>query len=318
MRRAVDPAEQTAELLAESESRLFSIANGQEGQEPVSIANATREAYSLILARAAGDRAVTGLETGWFDLDALTGGFQPGELVVVGARPSVGKTAFMAGCVLHLASRAIPTLTFSLEQRPVEIGERFLSAWAGVNTHRTRKGTITDADDASLNGALRDFAAFPGHVSRMISVTPRDLLAESRRWKLKHGIRAVFLDYLQLIVPQEVRGIPRHEQVAATTRRLKLMARELQIPVVVLAQLNRDIEEGSGRRPRLSDLKESGAIEQDADTVLFIHRPVDMTDKREIIVSKQRNGPTGDVVLTFRKEFMRFENATPDTPAEWK
>ncbi len=317
-RRAFEPGEDADELLSEAERRLFAIGRESKLAGAIALGDVATQALDRIWQRAQSGRTVTGIATGWTDLDALTAGAQAGELIIIGARPSTGKTALIASWLCYLAEQRIPSLTFSIEQGRHEIGERLLCAAGSVNSHRTRTGNISDADADSLAGASRDFMASPGLLIDRTEISPREILAETRRAVAKHGIKIVFVDYLQLIRSDDPR-LQRHDQVAATTRRLKLMARELNIPVVALAQLNRDIEKDSGgRKPRLSDLKESGSVEQDADCVLFIHKPVDNSDVREIIVGKQRNGPTGEVALKFRGEFMRFENQTMPTPDEWR
>lgn len=317
VRRALEPVEPVGDILNDIEQSLFGIVNDRNTGRTLSMQQVLDKAIDRINQRGEQDEGITGIPTGWYDLDAKTCGFQPGELVIVGARPSAGKTAFLVGCFRHLSGAGIPSLVFSLEQGAEEIGERIICADASVNSHRIRSGNYDDDDIDRMVETKGKLWDKPGHVLDLTDITTLDILSETRRYVSRHGVRVVFIDYLQLIRSED-RRVQRYEQVAMMTRQLKLMARELKIAVVVLAQLNRDIEQGAVREPRLSDLKESGSIEQDADTVLFIHKPKGGVNVREIIIAKQRNGPIGKVLLTFRGEYMRFENYAPDTPPEWK
>jgi replicative DNA helicase len=253
----------------------------------------------------------------------MTAGMQSSELVIIAARPSVGKTAFALNVVRHAAVEdRVPIFFVSLEMARIEIAERLLACQARVDSFKIRKGQL-NADDISrlmsagdaLRGNPRD-----GHVKLFIDDTPSQnmlrIAANARRLKQRHGLKLVVIDYLQLIEPENRRD-PRQEQVAQISRRLKFLARELLIPVIALAQVNRASEDRQDHRPRLSDLRESGSIEQDADTVMMLHRP-GRSDKSvedntlEVIVEKQRNGPTGAVTLTYLKQYMRYENFAPE------
>jgi replicative DNA helicase len=238
---------------------------------------------------------------------------QNSELVIIAARPSVGKTSFALNVIRHVAvEEEQPVFFVSLEQSRIELAERLLCCQARVDSHRLRKGHLGSEDMDKLNSAgevLRRTKLFlddtPGQSMLRIA-------ANARRLKLRHGIRMVVVDYLQLIDPDNRRD-SRQEQVANISRRLKFLARELEVPVLALAQVNRSSEDRQDHRPRLADLRESGAIEQDADTVMLLHRPELHEPGQhegivEVLVAKQRNGPTGDVTLTYIKQFMRFEN----------
>jgi replicative DNA helicase len=253
------------------------------------------------------------LPTGYVDLDDKTAGLQNSELIIIAARPSVGKTSFALNIARHIAVEDNHPIFFvSLEQSRVELAERLLCRQARVDSHKLRKGNLSSEDMQKLIEAgdvLR-------HAKMFIDDTPGQgmlrITANARRLRLRHGIKMVVIDYLQLIEPDNRRD-SRQEQVANISRRLKFLARELQIPVVALAQLNRSPEDRQGGKPRLADLRESGAIEQDADTVMLLHRPelyepAQNEGTVEVIISKQRNGPTGEVTLTFLKQFMCFEN----------
>jgi replicative DNA helicase len=231
----------------------------------------------------------------------------------------VGKTAYALNLARHIAIEDNrPVFFVSLEQSRIELAERLLCCQARVDSHKLRRGHLSSEDMDKLieaGGVLKNAKLF-------IDDTPGQgmlrIAANARRLRLRHGIKVVFLDYLQLIEPDNRRD-SRQEQVAGLSRRLKHLARELQIPVVALAQLNRSPEDRQEHKPRLADLRESGAIEQDADTVMLLHRPEMYEPGQhegtvEVIIAKQRNGPTGEITLTFLKQFMRFENAALEGP----
>jgi replicative DNA helicase len=302
-----------AELLDSAERRILDIAEMGITGDTITLGDALKEAYDRLDHRKKqGENEFSGIATGYLDLDNLTAGFQNSELIILAARPSVGKTAFALNIARHvIVEEKLPVLFVSLEQARVELAERLICCQARVDSHRLRRGhlgsdemqKIFEAGDILSNGQL------------FIDDTPGQsmlrIAANARRLKKRHNLRLVMIDYLQLIDPDDRRD-SRQEQVSAISRRLKFLARELKVPVVALAQVNRSSEDRQDHRPRLSDLRESGAIEQDADTVLMLHRP----DKEpgqdegliEVIVAKQRNGPTGEVSLAYIKQYMRFEN----------
>ena len=313
-RDAYDQVMPAHELLDSAERRILEVAELGVTGSTTTLQQALNEAYDRIDARKGKDYAsVSGVPTGYIDLDSLTAGFQNSELIVIAARPSVGKTAFALNILRHIAvEENMPAFFVSLEQARIELAERLLCCQARVDSHRLRKGQLSSDDmDRLIAGGevLRQAHIFiddtPGQSMLRIA-------ANARRLKLRHDIRLVAIDYLQLIDPDNRRD-SRQEQVAAISRRLKFLARELKIPVIALAQVNRSSEDRQDHRPRLSDLRESGAIEQDADTVFLLHRPEYHEPGQheglvEVIVGKQRNGPTGEVSLMYIKQFMRFEN----------
>jgi replicative DNA helicase len=313
-RESQEQAQPAEELLDGAERKILDIAQMGFTGHTVTLQQALKEAYDRIDSRSQRDHmAISGIPTGFLDLDNLTAGLQNSELVIVAARPSVGKTSFALNIVRHAAAdENHPVFFVSLEQSRIELAERLLCCQARVDSHRLRKGHLSNEEMEKLVAAgdtLRQAKIFlddsPGQ--NMLRIA-----ANARRLKLRQDIRLVVIDYLQLIEPDN-RKDSRQEQVAAISRRLKFLARELQIPVIALAQVNRSSEDRQDHRPRLSDLRESGAIEQDADTVMLLHRPELHEPGQhdgivEVIVGKQRNGPTGDVTLTYLKQFMRFEN----------
>jgi len=311
---AQDQVMPTDAILDGAERKILEVAELGVTGTTSTLQTALNEAYDRIDQRKQrGHQAVSGLASGYIDLDNLTAGFQNNELIIIAARPSVGKTAFALNLVRHVVvEERQPVFFVSLEQSRIELAERLLCCQARVDSHRLRKGHL-DTDDMQkliiAGDVLRQGKLFlddsPGQSMLRIS-------ANARRLKLRHGIRLVAIDYLQLIDPDNRRD-SRQEQVSAISRRLKFLARELEIPVIALAQVNRGSEDRQDHRPRLSDLRESGAIEQDADTVMLLHRPELHEPGQyegivEVIVGKQRNGPTGDVTLTYLKQYMRFEN----------
>lgn len=307
------------ELLESAERKILDIAQMGITGQTYTLHQALNEAYDRIDNRHQQDQtSISGLPTGFVDLDEKTAGLQNSELVIIAARPSHGKTAFALNIARHIAVEdGQPVFFVSLEQSRIELAERILCCHARVDSHKLRKGHLASDDMQKLieaGGVLRDAKLF-------IDDTPNQgmlrIAANARRLKLRHGIKLVMIDYLQLIEPDNRRD-SRQEQVANISRRLKFLARELSIPVVALAQVNRSSEDRQDHTPRLADLRESGSIEQDADTVMLLHRP-EMYEPgqhegiMEIHVAKQRNGPTGELTLTFLKQFMRFENFAVDT-----
>ncbi|MBI1830200.1 MAG: replicative DNA helicase [Planctomycetes bacterium] len=311
---AYDQSQPPSELLDQAERRILEIAEMGITGDTITLHDALQEAWvRLDQRKKQGEHEFSGIATGYLDLDNLTAGFQNSELIIVAARPSVGKTAFALNIARHVVvEEGLPVLFVSLEQARVELAERLICCQARVDSHRLRRGHLGGDDIEKIHSA----GAVLSEANLFIDDTPGQsmlrIAANARRLKKRHGIRMVMIDYLQLIDPDDRRE-SRQEQVAGISRRLKFLARELKVPVVALAQVNRSSEDRQDHRPRLSDLRESGAIEQDADTVLMLHRPDyhepgQQEGLVEVIVAKQRNGPTGDVSLMYVKQYMRFEN----------
>ncbi len=324
LRDAYDGVIPADELLGMAERKILDIAEKGTTGETHTLDKTLIEAFNRIDERAGKENLeVSGIATGYVDLDSMTAGLQNHELIIVAARPSVGKTAFALNVIRHvIVHEKLPVFFVSLEMARVEIAERLLSCQSQVDSFKIRKGNLSSEDIGKLMRAGDQLkgSAKDGYVKLFIDDTPSQsmlrIAANARRLKLRHGLRMVVIDYLQLIEPENRRD-PRQEQVAQVSRRLKFLAKELQMPVMALAQVNRASEDRQDHKPRLSDLRESGSIEQDADTVMMLHRP-GRADKSvedntlEVIVEKQRNGPTGQISLTFLKQFMRFENYAPE------
>ena len=304
------------ELLESAERKIFAIAEEQIQGETVELKDVMTRAMDAIAARAeSGGHSVTGAGSGLIDLDDITGGFQPGQLVVLAARPSMGKTALALNICDHAAMELkTAVLCVSLEMGHLEIAERLLCARSRIDGYKLRTGM--GLGNREMTHLAKAFNELSKGAPIFIDDTPaRNMLqitASARRLKLRSKLGLIVLDYIQLVDSEESRE-SRQEQIAKISRRLKTLARELEVPVIALSQLNRAVESREDRRPRMADLRESGAIEQDADIVLLLHRPdyYDANDQpgiAELIVAKNRNGRTDTVKLTFLKNLTRFEN----------
>lgn len=318
LRDAYDASDEPRQLLARAEEKIFSILERRSSAEAKPIQSVLEEVMVRMDARMKHEHAIGGVETGFTDLDQLCGGLHNSELVILAARPSMGKTAFAMNIAEHAAiNLKQPVLFVSLEMAALELADRLLCSAAQVNGHRLRNGTISQEDRRRLVQKSSEIGAAPLFIDDTPSRTLTEIAAVARRLKRKQGLSMIVIDYLQLIEPDNPRD-PRQEQVARIARRLKGMSRELDIPVLCLAQLNRQAEVSRDNRPRLNHLRESGAIEQDADVVMFVHREEyyqtndedreRVRGQAEIIVAKQRNGPIGDVKLLWQHDFTRFVN----------
>jgi replicative DNA helicase len=311
----------TAEQLLEAaERRVFNIAEVQTKGDTIELKDVVTDAMARIATRSESRHPITGVASGYFELDDITGGFQPEQLVILAARPSMGKTALALNICDHAAvTNKTPVLFVSLEMGRIELAERLLCARSRVDGHKLRTGQNLGTRELTLLGKGYDELRV---APLFIDDTPlRNMLhitANARRLKMRENLGMIVVDYIQLIESEDSRD-SRQEQIAKISRRLKMLAREVKVPVLALSQLNRAVENREDRKPRLSDLRESGAIEQDADLVLMLHRPEvydpnDQPGVAELILSKNRNGPIGSHKLTFLKHLTRFEN--PATIAE--
>ena len=309
------------ELLDDAESKIFQVAQQRSREGFTRIKELLWPTMERIEALQAGGKTVTGVPTGFNDLDEMTSGFQPADLIIVAARPSMGKTAFTLNIAQHAAIDAnIPVAFFSLEMSKESLVQRMLTAEARVDAQRLRKGMLRDDDFPRLARAAGILSSAPIWIDDTPGITLLEMRSKARRLKADNGVGMIVVDYLQLMQgPANVES--RQQEVSQISRGLKALAKELSVPVVALSQLSRAPEQrtGDNKRPQLSDLRESGAIEQDADLIMFLFRqefydgPVDkdgnsLEGKAEVIVGKQRNGPIGIVNLFFQKNFTRFEN----------
>ncbi|MCA9170884.1 MAG: replicative DNA helicase [Planctomycetales bacterium] len=321
LEESYEPGAESNQLLSRAEQRIFSILERGEGNSLNDIRDVLHQAMDRIDARMKGEHLAGGVETGFIEFDNMTGGLHNAELIILAARPSMGKTALAMNVAEHVAFKGkAPVLFISLEMAAIELIDRMLCSVAEVNGSRLRNGTISKEDRKKLVETAAQLSQCPFFVDDSPSRTVTEIAAAARRIKRREGgLGLIVIDYLQLIEPDNSSD-PRQEQVAKMARRLKGVAREIDVPVLCLAQLNRQAEQSKENRPRLSHLRESGAIEQDADVVMFVHREEyyrtaeereQFAGQAEIIIAKQRNGPIGEVELVWRKEFTRFANPAP-------
>jgi replicative DNA helicase len=319
---AFNPANDARDVLSRAEQNIFAINDSRSANEVHGMNSIVQEAFDRI-ARRIEKGASDGLATGFTDLDGLTGGLQNSELVILAARPSMGKTALATNIVQHVTLHSnLPALFVSLEMSRLELVDRMLCSLAEVDAHKVRKGHVSQQDRQKLIQRCSELSQTPLFVDDTPARRVTEIAANARRLKRRHGLGLLVVDYLQLIEPDNASD-PRQEQVAKVARRLKGLARELEIPVLCLAQLNRQAEASKDNRPRLSHLRESGAIEQDADVVMFVHREEyyhtqedaqrnELVGKAEIIIGKQRNGPIGDVPLRWEAKYTKFQDVAGD------
>jgi replicative DNA helicase len=306
-----------SEFLDRSEHRMFEIAEKGPRKSFVAIRDLLHDSFEKIEELYHNKRLVTGVPSGYLDLDTLTSGFQPSEFIVVAGRPSMGKTAFMLNVAQHVAvEEKLPVAVFSLEMSRESLVHRMLASEARVDSNRLRTGFLRESEWPRLTTAAGRLGDADFYIDDTAGTTALEIRAKARRLMVetKNRLALVVIDYMQLIRGHG-RTENRQQEVSGISRSLKALAKELRIPVVALSQLKRptDVKEGM-RRPVLSDLRESGSIEQDADVVIFINRPEiyapspENEGLAEIIVGKQRNGPIGTVKLFFHKAHTRFEN----------
>ncbi|MEM6468769.1 MAG: replicative DNA helicase [Planctomycetota bacterium] len=322
LRDAYEQSTDPRELCAQAEQKIFSIMDGRSSNSLHSMNDVLHAAMDRMEARLRGEVTEGTVETGLTDYDTMTGGLHNGELIILAARPSMGKTALAMNVAEHAAIVGQqPVLFVSLEMSGIELADRMLCSLARVNGHRLRNGTISSDDQTRLINKANEISTAPFFVDDSPSRTVSEIAAAARRIRRRQGgLGLIVIDYLQLIEPDNSRD-PRQEQVAKIARRLKGMARELEVPMLCLSQLNRQAEDSKDHKPKLSHLRESGAIEQDADVVMFVHREeyyhrgedrAQYAGQAEIIIAKQRNGPVGEVQLTWESDFTRFSNRAPE------
>ncbi len=310
-----------AQLLDEAEARIFEIAEGgqRSSQGFIDIKTLLPQVADRIDQLFQRDNAsdVTGIPTGFSDLDSMTSGLQPGDLVIVAGRPSMGKTAFSLNIAENVAlDTGLPVAVFSMEMGATQLAMRMIGSVGRLDQHRMRTGRLEDEDWVRLTTALGKLNDAPMFIDESAGLNALEVRARARRLHRQCGkLGLIVIDYLQLMAATR-QGENRATEISEISRALKALAKELDVPVVALSQLNRGLEQRPNKRPVMSDLRESGAIEQDADVILFIYRDQvynpDSPDKgtAEIIIGKQRNGPIGTVRLTFLGEHTRFENFT--------
>jgi replicative DNA helicase len=311
--RCYSDSEEVDQLLEDAERLIFDISETRvrEGFSPLK--TVIKDSFKTIENLYDKKGFITGIPTGFIELDRLTSGLQSSDLIIIAGRPSMGKSSFCLNIAQHVGVKErISTAIFSLEMSKEQLGIRLLCSEARVDSHRVRTGYVAREDWPRLSAAAETLSAAPIFIDDTPAMSVLEMRAKSRRLKAEYGLGLLVVDYLQLM-----RSTRRHEnrqqEVTEISRSLKALAKELNVPVIALSQLSRAVESRSDRKPQLSDLRESGSIEQDSDVVLFIYRP-DAYDSEEqegiaeIIIGKQRNGPVGMVQLAFIKEYTRFEN----------
>ena len=311
-----DAREEVASILERAEKSIFEISTGRQSRDFAHI----NEVIALTLERleivSKAKGQVTGVATGFIDFDSKTAGLQKSDLILIGARPSMGKTAFLLNIAQHAALRdGVPTAIFSLEMSKEQLVNRMLCVEAHLDSHRFRTGDLDDEDWAKIANSVGPLSSAPVYIDDTPGITVAELRAKCRRLKLEKNLGLIVIDYLQLMTGSQGSGESRQLEISEISRSLKALAKELDVPVLTAAQLSRAVEQRKDHRPMLSDLRESGAIEQDADVVAFLYRDEyynpDTLKKNqaEVIIAKQRNGPTGTVELMYLGQYTKFVNS---------
>jgi len=309
-----DSSKELEEILEDAEKSIFNILQGKSGSDFALMKDLLVDAIGDIEKIYKNKGQTAGISTGYKDLDAKTAGLHPSDLVLIAARPAVGKSALAHSiCQNVTIDQQVPTALFSLEMSNVQIVNRLLCSKAKLDFQKIRTGELDSNDWAKIIGAVAPLSEAPLYIDDTPGITPTEIRAKCRKLKMEKGLGLIIIDYLQLMSGGK-RIENRQQEISEISRSLKGIAREMNVPVIALSQLSRAVESRADKRPMLSDLRESGAIEQDADTVMFIYRDEyynpgeDNAGQAEIIIAKQRSGPTGTVELTFVDRYTRFES----------
>jgi replicative DNA helicase len=312
------------EIVDLAEQRVFEIADGgqRRGSGFVALKQILPKTIDRLDVLSHSTSDITGISTGFTEMDKMTSGFQPGELIIIAGRPSMGKTTLAINIAENAAiGKQVPAGIFSMEMSAEQLSFRMLSSIGRISQTRLRNGKLSDEDWPRVDSAVSMMSNAPIFIDDGGALTPTDVRSRARRLKREHGLGLIIVDYLQLM---QVSGTTenRATEISEISRSLKALAKELHVPVVALSQLNRSVEQRNDKRPVMSDLRESGALEQDADVIVFIYRE-EVYEKdtprkgiADIIIAKQRNGPVGEFHLTFLGEFTKFENLIPDAYGE--
>ncbi len=304
--------EEVEEAVDEAEEIVYNVGDKRLRDDVIQIKPLLAQSMEQIEQLYDRGENVTGVAAGFADLDDITAGFQPANMIIVAARPSMGKSALLSDFALNAAMRHnTPVVMFSLEMSKLELVQRFLASEAKVDSQRLRKGSLQEQDWGRLSSALGRLAEAPIYIDDSATVNLMEMRAKCRRLKAKHGLGLVIIDYLQLMQSPR-KSENRQQEVSEISRSLKILAKELDLPVICASQLNRGVEYRADKRPFLGDLRESGSLEQDSDLVMFIYRDevynpdTERRGEAEIIVAKHRNGPTGVVNLAFMNQYTKF------------
>lgn len=330
--KAFDETSDVDDLMQEAESKLFEISQGNVKKDVTQINPVIKDALNLLEIAANRPEGLSGLQTGFTALDKITSGWQNSDLVIIAARPAMGKTAFVLSMAKNMAvTYKYPIALFSLEMANVQLVNRLIVNTCEIPGEKIKNGQLAPYEWEQLDFKIKDLYDAPIFLDDTPSLSVFELRTKARRLAREHGIKMIIIDYLQLMNASGMNFGSRQEEVSTISRSLKGLAKELNIPIIALSQLNRGVEGrtgAEGKRPQLSDLRESGAIEQDADMVCFIHRPEyykiledekgnSLVGLAELIIAKHRNGATGDVLLRFKNEFARFQNVEDEYNAEF-
>jgi replicative DNA helicase len=319
---AFEDSDDVEAVMDKAEKRILEVTARENSAEFTSMKDIVISVFKQIEERSTNKGGLTGVASGFTDLDRLTSGFQPSDLILVAARPSMGKTAFTLNIASYVAVHLDkPVAFFSLEMSKEQLAQRMLCSEGGIDSQRLRNGDMKDEDWEHVIAAADRLTYAPVFIDDTPGITVMELRSKARRIKAEHGLSMVIIDYLQLMSGKGSKnGDNRQQEISEISRSLKALARELKVPVIALSQLSRSVESRQVKRPMLSDLRESGSLEQDADIVMFLYRE-DYYDKEteqqnvtEVIVAKHRNGPIDTVRLYFDKEFTRFANFAGNMP----
>ena len=327
--KAFDETQDIDELMQEAEGTLFSLSQTNMRKDYTQIDPVIAQATEILQKASANTGDLTGIPSGFTKLDEISSGWQKSDLVIIAGRPAMGKTSFALSIAKNIAVTYHESIAFfSLEMNNVQLVNRLISNTCEIPGHKILSGQLTDDEWKRFDTKVRNLTGTPIYIDDTPALSIFELRTKARRLVREKGVKVIMIDYLQLMNANGMRFGNRQEEVSTISRSLKGLAKELDIPILALSQLSRNVENRDGlegKRPQLSDLRESGAIEQDADMVLFVHRPEyyrifednngsDLRGKAQIIIAKHRKGATGDVLLRFRGEYTRFENVDDDYP----
>lgn len=313
---AYESADEVEDIMDSAEKRILQVASGKRSKDFVPLQDILLDTLEQIDLRYNNKGSITGLPTGFTELDHLTAGLQKSDLILVAARPSMGKTAFTLNIAAHVVLRAKePVAFFSLEMSKEQLVQRLLCSEGRIDSQRLRVGELEEKEWGDLIDTANRLSAAPLYIDDTPGITVMELRSKARRLKAEHGLSLIVIDYLQLMQGRGNKsGDNRQQEISEISRSLKALARELNVPVIALSQLSRSVESRQIKRPMLSDLRESGSLEQDADIVMFLYREdyydpeTENKNITEVIIAKHRNGPVDTVDLTFLKQFTKFGN----------
>ena len=313
---AYESADEVEDIMDNAEKRILAVSSGKRSKDFVPLQEILLDTLEQIDARYNNKGSITGLPTGFTELDHLTAGLQKSDLILVAARPSMGKTAFTLNIAAHVVLRARePVAFFSLEMSKEQLVQRLLCSEGRIDSQHLRVGELEEKEWGDLIDTANRLSAAPLYIDDTPGITVMELRSKARRLKAEHGLSLIVIDYLQLMQGRASKnGDNRQQEISEISRSLKALARELNVPVIALSQLSRSVESRQVKRPMLSDLRESGSLEQDADIVMFLYREdyydpeTENKNITEVIIAKHRNGPVDTVDLTFLKQFTKFGN----------